>query len=317
VWGTTVGQYRITGLIGRGGMGAVYRAEHTLLQRPAAIKLLLPELSRDQDMVTRFFNEARASAAIRHPGIVEIVVDAPCAVPSSGPHQVTLRPGRDRAMDPPVVRRGRNLRAVLGLAAAAAIAVSVLQLGHGRSEPTGPLGRPPSPTASLATALPVSLPAASLATALPVLSPAAIAPVLTAPADDDGRSNGPISASQLVDPRTSDARMTASRPAPLHPARPPLFPPLPPLVPPPPGPIEETPARPSSTITAASVAQLYMAVGEQLRQLAEAHGARASESLWTAFRCIRIIDALTDPAKRVDTDARLHNLQDQIARASG
>src|SRR5687768_1933463 len=70
--GTMVGQYRITGTIGKGGMGAVYSAEHTLIGRVAAIKLLLPELSQNQEIVTRFFNEARAATAIRHPGIVEI-----------------------------------------------------------------------------------------------------------------------------------------------------------------------------------------------------------------------------------------------------
>ncbi len=53
-------------------MGAVFRATHALLGRPAAIKLLRPELSRNQDIVNRFFNEARAATAIRHPGIVEI-----------------------------------------------------------------------------------------------------------------------------------------------------------------------------------------------------------------------------------------------------
>jgi serine/threonine-protein kinase len=68
----SIGQYRVTGLIGRGGMGAVYAAEHALLGRPAAIKVLLPELSQKQDVVTRFFNEARAATAIRHPGIIEI-----------------------------------------------------------------------------------------------------------------------------------------------------------------------------------------------------------------------------------------------------
>ena len=69
---TTLGQYRITGPIGLGGMGEVYRAEHTLLGRAAAVKVLLPELSQNQEMVTRFFNEARAAAAIQHPSIVEI-----------------------------------------------------------------------------------------------------------------------------------------------------------------------------------------------------------------------------------------------------
>src|SRR5215510_9035130 len=67
-----IGQYRVTGVIGRGGMGAVYAGEHALLGRPAAIKVLLPELSQKQDIVTRFFNEARAATAIRHPGIIEI-----------------------------------------------------------------------------------------------------------------------------------------------------------------------------------------------------------------------------------------------------
>src|ERR1044071_3704175 len=68
----TIGQYRVTGVIGQGGMGAVYAAEHTLLGRPAAIKILLPELSKQQDIVMRFFNEARAATAIRHPSIIEI-----------------------------------------------------------------------------------------------------------------------------------------------------------------------------------------------------------------------------------------------------
>src|SRR5215467_12272939 len=68
----SIHQYRVTGVIGRGGMGTVYVAEHELLRRPAAIKVLVPELSRDQDVVSRLFNEARAATAIRHPGIVEI-----------------------------------------------------------------------------------------------------------------------------------------------------------------------------------------------------------------------------------------------------
>ena len=70
--GTSVGTYRITGSIGQGGMGVVYLAEHALLGRQAAVKVLLPELSQNQEIVTRFFNEARAATAIRHPGIVEI-----------------------------------------------------------------------------------------------------------------------------------------------------------------------------------------------------------------------------------------------------
>src|SRR5689334_25112717 len=66
------GQYLVTGVLGEGGMGIVYAAEHTLLDRPAAVKVLHPKLSGEQEIVTRFFNEARAATAIRHPGIVEI-----------------------------------------------------------------------------------------------------------------------------------------------------------------------------------------------------------------------------------------------------
>ena len=70
--GQILGNYRIVGVIGQGGMGVVYAAEHPLIGRRAAIKLLLPELSQNQEMVTRFFNEARATTMIQHPGLVDI-----------------------------------------------------------------------------------------------------------------------------------------------------------------------------------------------------------------------------------------------------
>jgi serine/threonine-protein kinase len=72
VVGTLIGQYRIAGIIGAGGMGTVYVGEHTLIGRRAAIKVLLPELSQRRDSVERFFNEARAAAAVNDPGIVQI-----------------------------------------------------------------------------------------------------------------------------------------------------------------------------------------------------------------------------------------------------
>jgi serine/threonine protein kinase len=67
-----LGQYRIVKKLGEGGMGAVYLAEHTLLGRRAAVKVLQPNLSSNQDIVQRFFNEARAATAIADPGIVQI-----------------------------------------------------------------------------------------------------------------------------------------------------------------------------------------------------------------------------------------------------
>src|SRR6266850_3803806 len=70
--GAVLGNYRITGELSSGGMGSVYRAQHELLGRPAAIKVLRPDLTADDELVQRFFNEARAATAIRHPGIIEV-----------------------------------------------------------------------------------------------------------------------------------------------------------------------------------------------------------------------------------------------------
>jgi serine/threonine-protein kinase len=67
-----VGSYRIIGPLGTGGMGTVYCAEHALIGKPAAVKVLLPQYGRDRSIVARFFNEARAVSAIDHPGIVRL-----------------------------------------------------------------------------------------------------------------------------------------------------------------------------------------------------------------------------------------------------
>jgi serine/threonine protein kinase len=70
--GSHIGQYRIVKKLGAGGMGAVYLGEHILLGRRAAIKTLLPALSKNREIAERFFNEARATSAISDPGVVQI-----------------------------------------------------------------------------------------------------------------------------------------------------------------------------------------------------------------------------------------------------
>jgi serine/threonine protein kinase len=70
--GRVLGNYRIVAELSTGGMGTVYRAEHELLGRTAAVKLLRPELTANPELVQRFFNEAKAATAIRHPGIIEV-----------------------------------------------------------------------------------------------------------------------------------------------------------------------------------------------------------------------------------------------------
>ncbi len=70
--GALLGSYRVTDELGRGGMGAVYRARHELLGRPAAVKLLHPDLTESDELVDRFFREAKAATAIQHPGIIDV-----------------------------------------------------------------------------------------------------------------------------------------------------------------------------------------------------------------------------------------------------
>ena len=70
--GERIGAYTILQQIGEGGMGTVWIAEHAMLGRRAAIKMLHAGVSGHPDITTRFFNEARAAAAIQDPGIVQI-----------------------------------------------------------------------------------------------------------------------------------------------------------------------------------------------------------------------------------------------------
>jgi serine/threonine protein kinase len=70
--GTQVAEYRIERLIGRGGMGVVYLAEHVHLGKRVALKVLPPEYAADQDFRQRFEREARLAAALEHPNIVPV-----------------------------------------------------------------------------------------------------------------------------------------------------------------------------------------------------------------------------------------------------
>ena len=65
------GRYRIISILGEGGMGTVYLAEHTLIKRKVAIKILHAQFAEDATVVERFMNEARAAGTLGHPNIVE------------------------------------------------------------------------------------------------------------------------------------------------------------------------------------------------------------------------------------------------------
>jgi serine/threonine protein kinase len=70
--GTTLASYHLESLIGRGGMGVVYLAQHVHLHRKVALKLLVPDLMENEDFRERFVRESRIAASIHHPNIVTV-----------------------------------------------------------------------------------------------------------------------------------------------------------------------------------------------------------------------------------------------------
>jgi serine/threonine-protein kinase len=74
-WGAgtlILNRYRLESLLGRGGMGSVWRAEHVQLKSPVAVKLLDPSIATNEQVLARFLREAQAAAALRSPHVVQI-----------------------------------------------------------------------------------------------------------------------------------------------------------------------------------------------------------------------------------------------------
>lgn len=71
--GTVIdGKYRVEGVVGRGGMGSVYRAQHLALNEPVAIKILHPDAAADEEIVTRFLREAQWAVKLRSEHVARI-----------------------------------------------------------------------------------------------------------------------------------------------------------------------------------------------------------------------------------------------------
>jgi serine/threonine-protein kinase len=70
--GTTVGKYKLHEIVGRGGMGVVYRAEHVYIGKEVAVKILHDGYGGREESIKRFLREARAASLINHPNIVDI-----------------------------------------------------------------------------------------------------------------------------------------------------------------------------------------------------------------------------------------------------
>jgi Tol biopolymer transport system component/predicted Ser/Thr protein kinase len=70
--GRTIDRYRVVEQLGQGGMGVVYKARDTMLDRFVALKVLPPDVSSDPDRRRRFLHEAKSASALNHPGIVSV-----------------------------------------------------------------------------------------------------------------------------------------------------------------------------------------------------------------------------------------------------
>jgi len=112
--GDALGNYRLVAQIGSGSMGVVFLAEHQRIERRVAIKLLGPELVSDQRALQRFFNEARATSRIRHPGIVEVF---DCDVDATGRAYIVLEHLEGETLADRVRRAGKLHWSAAGLIA--------------------------------------------------------------------------------------------------------------------------------------------------------------------------------------------------------
>jgi hypothetical protein len=98
------GKYRIGARLGEGGMGAVFAAENIDIGRRVAIKVLHPDYASDQDLAARFRQEARAAAAIGHPGIVDVL---DLGVTESGSTYIVMERLDGETLGGRVAREGR------------------------------------------------------------------------------------------------------------------------------------------------------------------------------------------------------------------
>jgi predicted Ser/Thr protein kinase len=143
--GTTIGPYVVEREIGRGGMGQVYRARDTRLSRIVALKALPPRMTRDDAQRERLRREARAAAALTHPGICTVYaleeVDGQLFIASEYLEGRTLRDEISQPRNPTaqeVQATARELAEALASAHAAGIIhrdfkpENIMRLGDGR-----------------------------------------------------------------------------------------------------------------------------------------------------------------------------------------
>ncbi|MHC5064874.1 MAG: protein kinase domain-containing protein, partial [Planctomycetota bacterium] len=110
--GQTLASYKIVELIGAGGMGEVYRARDSKLDREVAIKVLRPELACQSDRVKRFEREAKAIAALDHPNILTVHT----VEESDGLHFITMQLVEGKTLAQMIPKKGMSLEKFFDLA---------------------------------------------------------------------------------------------------------------------------------------------------------------------------------------------------------
>jgi serine/threonine-protein kinase len=122
-----IGPYDVTRLLGAGGMGQVYLAHHRHLGRDAAIKVLLPQIFPDESVIARFFGEARATAQLRHPNIVEVF---DCDVLPDGRAYIVMEHLRGESLRKTLDRLRRLAPDYVSVAAIAGMMADALHAAH-------------------------------------------------------------------------------------------------------------------------------------------------------------------------------------------
>jgi len=111
--GRTIDRYRVVEQLGQGGMGVVYKARDTLLDRFVALKVLPPDKSSDPDRRRRFLQEAKSASALNHPGIVSVFD----VLSVDGEDVLVMELVEGETLDDLLARRRPTLGEALGLAA--------------------------------------------------------------------------------------------------------------------------------------------------------------------------------------------------------
>jgi len=108
----TIAHYQVVEKIGEGGMGVVYKARDTRLERMAALKILPPDKTADPERKRRFMQEAKAASALSHPNIITIYdIGA-----DDGVDFIAMEYVAGRSLDALISRQGMRLADVLRIA---------------------------------------------------------------------------------------------------------------------------------------------------------------------------------------------------------